>query len=142
MPILVAPPGSAGSSTNPPSARSVKARHASKASVTLFTPPPLPNSIICRRGIAELISMKGFLLVFDLDGTLVDSVPDLRAALNEMLREHGHQPLPPPQVKRMVGDGAAVMVARALAASGADQAEMPMALSRFLELYEANATRL
>jgi phosphoglycolate phosphatase-like HAD superfamily hydrolase len=33
--------------------------------------------------------MEGFLLVFDLDGTLVDSVPDLRAALNEMLRERG-----------------------------------------------------
>ena len=34
-------------------------------------------------------AMKGFLLVFDLDGTLVDSVPDLHAALNEMLRERG-----------------------------------------------------
>ncbi len=33
--------------------------------------------------------MNRFLLVFDLDGTLVDSVPDLRAALNEMLRERG-----------------------------------------------------
>jgi phosphoglycolate phosphatase-like HAD superfamily hydrolase len=31
--------------------------------------------------------MDGFLLVFDLDGTLVDTVLDLRAALNEMLRE-------------------------------------------------------
>src|SRR5438132_4551383 len=86
--------------------------------------------------------MERFLLVFDLDGTLVDSVPDLRAALNAMLREHGHKPLSPSDVKRMVGDGAAAMVARALAASGADQAEMPMALARFLELYEANATRL
>ena len=47
--------------------------------------------------------MKGFLLVFDLDGTLVDSVLDLRAALNEMLRERGRRELSPPQVRRMVG---------------------------------------
>ena len=33
--------------------------------------------------------MSRFLLVFDLDGTLVDSAPDLRAALNQMLRERG-----------------------------------------------------
>ena len=32
-------------------------------------------------------------LVFDLDGTLVDSVPDLTNALNKMLRERGHAPL-------------------------------------------------
>jgi len=86
--------------------------------------------------------MERFLLVFDLDGTLVDSVPDLRDALNAMLREHGHPPLSPTEVRRMVGDGAAAMVDRALAASGADPAEMPTALRRFLELYEANATRL
>jgi phosphoglycolate phosphatase len=86
--------------------------------------------------------MSRFLLVFDLDGTLVDSAPDLRAALNQMLRERGHPALSLPQVKRMVGDGAAVMVARALAASGADPAGAVRALPRFLEIYEANAVRL
>jgi phosphoglycolate phosphatase len=86
--------------------------------------------------------MAGFVLVFDLDGTLVDSVPDLRAALNEMLRERGRRPLSPPQVKRMVGDGVPLLVARALAASGADPAEATAALPRFLEIYEANAARL
>jgi phosphoglycolate phosphatase len=86
--------------------------------------------------------MKGFLLVFDLDGTLVDSVPDLRAALNEMLRERGHPPLTLPQVKRMVGDGATVMVARALAATGTEATDAGGALARFLEIYEANPVRL
>jgi len=81
------------------------------------------------------------LLVFDLDGTLVDSVPDLRAALNEMLRERGRPPLSLPQVKRLIGDGAPAMVARALGASAADPAE-PGALARFLEIYEADAVRL
>ena len=86
--------------------------------------------------------MNRFLLVFDLDGTLVDSVPDLRAALNEMLRERGRPPLTLLQVKRMVGDGAPPMVARALAASGAEPADAAWALPRFLEIYEANAVRL
>src|SRR5215469_16396117 len=86
--------------------------------------------------------MSGFLLVFDLDGTLVDSVPDLRAALNQMLGERGRRALSAPQVKRMVGDGAPALVARALAASGADPSEAVTALPRFLAIYEANAAQL
>ncbi len=86
--------------------------------------------------------MEGFLLVFDLDGTLVDSVPDLRAALNEMLRERGRRPLSPLEVKRMVGDGVPTLVARALTATGADPGEAATALPRFLEIYEANAADL
>jgi phosphoglycolate phosphatase len=86
--------------------------------------------------------MEHFLLVFDLDGTLVDSAPDLRAALNEMLRERGHRPLSLPQVRRMIGDGVPTLVTRALAAAGADPAEAASALPRFIELYEADAARL
>src|SRR5438093_10597091 len=86
--------------------------------------------------------MNRFLLVFDLDGTLVDSVPDLRAALNEMLRERGRPPLSPTEVRRMVGDGVPAMVARALAAGGSDPVGAGRALARFLEIYEANAVRL
>jgi phosphoglycolate phosphatase len=86
--------------------------------------------------------MAGFLLVFDLDGTLIDSVPDLRAALNVMLRERGRRPLSPMEVRRMVGDGVPTLVLRALAATGADPAEAATALPRFLEIYEANAADL
>ena len=86
--------------------------------------------------------MERILLVFDLDGTLVDSVPDLRAAVNEMLRERGSRQLSLSEVKRLVGDGAPALVARALAASGADPAGVSDALARFLEIYEANAVRL
>jgi phosphoglycolate phosphatase len=86
--------------------------------------------------------MNRLLLVFDLDGTLVDSVPDLRAALNEMLRERGRPPLTLTEVKRLVGDGPPAMVARALAAGGGDPTVSPGALARFLEIYEANAVRL
>jgi phosphoglycolate phosphatase len=86
--------------------------------------------------------VEGFLLVFDLDGTLVDTAPDLRAALNEMLRERGRRVLSPSEVKRMIGDGVSALVARALAAGGADPAEVATALPRFLEIYEANPAQL
>ena len=86
--------------------------------------------------------MNRFLLVFDLDGTLVDSVPDMRAALNEMLRERGRPPLSLPEVKRMVGDGAPAMVARALAATGPEAIDAGGALARFLEIYEASPVHL
>ncbi len=86
--------------------------------------------------------MSGFLLVFDLDGTLVDSVLDLHSALNQMLRERGRRLLSPPQVKQMIGDGVPALVVRALAASGAHPSEAIAALPRFLEIYEANAAQL
>src|SRR5271155_2176084 len=107
-------------------------------------PPNLQHTVCCRiyQDNAKFRLMKGFLLVFDLDGTLVDSVLDMRAALNEMLRERGRRELSPPQVRRMVGDGVPVLVARALAASGADPSEAVTALPRFLEIYEANAAQL
>jgi phosphoglycolate phosphatase len=44
-------------------------------------------------------------LVFDLDGTLVDSLPDLRAALNETLRGRARRELSADEVRRMIGDG-------------------------------------
>jgi phosphoglycolate phosphatase len=87
-------------------------------------------------------SMAGFLLVFDLDGTLVDSVPDLTHALNQVLAEHGYAPLAEPDVARMVGDGVPALVGRAFAARGADPAEATEALPRYIKIYEANATNL
>ncbi len=86
--------------------------------------------------------MSGFLLVFDLDGTLIDSAPDLRAAVNEMLRERGRAPLSLAQVRRMIGDGAPALVRRALAESGLDPSQATAALPRFLQLYEGDAVRL
>jgi len=86
--------------------------------------------------------MTDFLLVFDLDGTLIDTVPDLSNALNEVLREHGYAPFPPREVQSMVGDGLPALLARGFAARGADAAEAAAALPQFLSLYEANAANL
>lgn len=53
-------------------------------------------------------------VVFDLDGTLVDSREDLAAAVNVVRRELGHDPLPVERVVEMVGEGARKLVRRAL----------------------------
>lgn len=74
------------------------------------------------------------LVVFDLDGTLIDSRLDLAESTNEMLESYGATALPVDQVAMMVGEGARVLVQRALAAAGLDPAE-PDALARFLEIY-------
>ena len=86
--------------------------------------------------------MANFLLLFDLDGTLVDTLPDLTNALNEVLRERGHEPLSPSQVKPMIGDGMPTLLARGFAARGAGAAEAVAMQPRFIEIYEGSATDL
>ncbi len=58
------------------------------------------------------------ILVLDLDGTLVDSVPDLTASLNRVATPRGLAPFTRPDVAAMVGDGAKALVTRAFAARG------------------------
>jgi phosphoglycolate phosphatase len=60
-------------------------------------------------------------LLLDLDGTLVDTVPDLAAALNRLMQQRGLAPFSLPEVALMIGDGVAVLVGRAFAARGRDQ---------------------
>jgi phosphoglycolate phosphatase len=81
-------------------------------------------------------------LIFDLDGTLIDSAPDLAHALNRLLAELGRPPLDLPAVRRMVGDGAPELVRRALAAGGAnvDPSAMPELFERYRAFYLATAT--
>jgi len=73
------------------------------------------------------------LIVFDLDGTLVDSRRDLAESANAILGECGGGPLAEEVIGRMVGDGAATLVARAFTAAGC--AKPPDALERFLAIY-------
>jgi phosphoglycolate phosphatase len=75
------------------------------------------------------------LIVFDLDGTLVDSRQDLANAANELIRSLGGTPQSEQAIAGMVGEGAAVLVRRALAAAGLDP-ETGGALDRFLEFYD------
>ena len=82
------------------------------------------------------------LIVFDLDGTLIDSAADLAAAINAMLADFGCEPLEVAQVRRMIGDGVAMLVARALAARHCEQADPARAAAIFMRHYESDATSL
>ncbi len=77
-------------------------------------------------------------LLIDLDGTLVDSVPDLAAAVNRLLGEEGRRALSREQVRGMVGDGVAKLVERAFATTGGlDLAgALPALVERFVGLYQ------
>jgi phosphoglycolate phosphatase len=75
------------------------------------------------------------LIVFDLDGTLIDSRRDLADAANALIAERGGAPQPVDAIAAMVGEGAPLLVRRALAAGGLDPDD-PTALPRFLELYD------
>lgn len=77
-------------------------------------------------------------IVFDLDGTLIDSAADIHAASNEVLAEFGFAPLSFAQVKSFVGRGVPHLVHRLLAASEADP-EGPLhaqVMAAFVARYE------
>jgi len=74
------------------------------------------------------------LIVFDLDGTLVDSRRDLADSANALIVERGGSPLAEEAIGKMVGEGAAMLVRRALDAARLPQD--PAALPRFLEIYD------
>lgn len=58
------------------------------------------------------------LLVLDLDGTLVDSLPDLTEALNRLMAARGLPAFRPAEIKPMIGDGTKKLIERAFAARG------------------------
>ncbi len=81
-------------------------------------------------------------LVFDLDGTLVESAPDLADSLNSLLVSHGLPRQDLSAVKQMVGAGAKMLLQRGFAASGQplSEAEAEALMPAFLEDYSARAT--
>ncbi|HEY0759157.1 MAG TPA: HAD-IA family hydrolase [Acidisarcina sp.] len=74
------------------------------------------------------------LLVFDLDGTLIDSSRDLSNAVNAMLTEFERPPLPEAVIASYIGDGAGMLVRRALG-DPVDERYVDRALSCFLDYY-------
>lgn len=77
------------------------------------------------------------LIVFDLDGTLIDSRRDLANAVNAMLREMKRPALPENVIAEYVGDGAGMLVRRALG-DPEDEALLAEGLDRFLVCYRAH----
>ncbi len=77
-------------------------------------------------------------ILFDLDGTLIDSVPDVCASLNRVFAEEGLPPMTVEQVRTLVGHGAMTMIERALAADGGNTERAADILPRFLASYSRN----
>jgi phosphoglycolate phosphatase len=78
------------------------------------------------------------LLIFDLDGTLIDSSRDLAIATNAMLRHLGRPEVDEKTVNSYVGDGAQVLVRRALGSDAPDW-EFPTAYDFFIRYYRAHS---
>jgi len=81
-------------------------------------------------------------LVLDLDGTLVDSLPDIQTALARTLDAWGRRPVGLGELRALLGDGAGVLTARAVAATGdpLPPAEQERFLASFLERYAMAGT--
>ncbi|MCV0394203.1 MAG: HAD-IA family hydrolase [Rhizobiaceae bacterium] len=83
-------------------------------------------------------------VLFDLDGTLVDSVPDLHGAVATLLERHGFVPLDLCEVRTMVGDGVRALVARAFRARGrpVSGTELDALTDEMMDIYGARLTAL
>ncbi len=80
-------------------------------------------------------------LIFDLDGTLVDSIGGITPALNEALAAAGHPPVTTAHVRTIVGDGPRLLCRRALGDAGNDEAVLERVLRAFREGYAAAPLR-
>ncbi|MGN6364930.1 phosphoglycolate phosphatase [Asticcacaulis taihuensis] len=84
------------------------------------------------------MNLDGYILAFDLDGTLVDSAPDIINALNVVLQEQGVKPYHLDEARPLIGRGAMELLRRGFALAGAPLAaeqEKPL-LNRLLDHYE------
>lgn len=88
--------------------------------------------------------LAGCTIVFDLDGTLVDSAPDLPRALNTVLAELALPPAPLSAVRRLVGLGARRLIERATSVHGLslDTQELGRLTDRYVEVYAADIASL
>mgnify|MGYP006142439421 CR=1 FL=1 len=110
----------------------------------------LASAQIYRNSLGSCMSLEHVIfnnksdLIFDLDGTLVDSVPDLAAAVNDMLSRLSLASFPEETIRGWVGNGAKTLVERALSGSGnisstLDSDYTKQALDIFLEHYQRQA---
>jgi phosphoglycolate phosphatase len=75
-------------------------------------------------------------IVFDLDGTLIDSAPDLHAIANDLLAAEGAGPITLDQARQFIGQGAAVFVARMRATAHIPDSEQARLLAAFVARYD------
>lgn len=81
-------------------------------------------------------------IIWDLDGTLIDSAADLAQALNTLLREHGYAGLDEDHVRTMIGDGVQKLIERGFKAAGVAMGGIRLqdVMARFMLIYSLCAT--
>lgn len=86
------------------------------------------------------LDLAGATIVFDLDGTLVDTAPDLAAATNFVLEHKGLRPIALAEIHPLIGHGSRAMIEAGLRAHGAtvDEAELTRLHDLFLAYYAQN----
>ncbi len=82
--------------------------------------------------------MRWKLVVFDLDGTLIDSAPDLVLAVNATRKHYGLEELPPHTIASYVGNGAPTLIRRSMG-EGYSDADLAAALEVFVHCYRTHA---
>ena len=87
-----------------------------------------------------LTTLHGVTIAFDLDGTLVETAPDLVSTLNVLLGQEGIAPLPLGEARNMIGHGARALIAKGFAASGRplDPTALDGLFERFIVHYLAH----
>ncbi|CAK0747891.1 Phosphoglycolate phosphatase [Azospirillaceae bacterium] len=82
-------------------------------------------------------------VLFDLDGTLIDSAADICNAVNALLTAHDREPLSKAAVRAMIGDGAGALIKSALTATGGVPDSPPLAhwVNEYLDIYAAQNTQ-
>ena len=85
-------------------------------------------------------AFEGWTVAFDLDGTLVDTAPDLLGALNHVLTDAGLKPVDLPTVATLIGNGARAMMEKGFGIQDVTlpEAEMDAAFDRFIAYYIEN----
>ena len=81
-------------------------------------------------------------VVFDLDGTLIDSAPDIHAAANTLMAQHGFAPFTPAETRSFIGSGVPHFITCCLRARdrAGDAALRAQLIADFIELYETSVT--
>ncbi|MEA2079626.1 MAG: HAD hydrolase-like protein, partial [Pseudomonadota bacterium] len=91
-----------------------------------------------------MLSKKPQMILIDVDGTMVDSVPDLAFCIDEMMQKLGREPCGEARVRDWVGNGVERLVQRALIGQldgEPDEADFDRAFPVFLDLYADNTSR-